>query len=169
MSMEALRWARMPRPGLGGPAAAVLRDLADRANETSVCWPSIATIAAETGLSERTVQRAVRKLESGRLIVTKRTGRGSCYTLQLADQIGHSVLSEVSESPIRGVTLTPKASRSLKKHSAPAAPTAKAAAGAYVTNHGEIPDVVELDDAMLELAYGWLRDSTKAKSNGPAD
>src|SRR5262245_14009737 len=103
--MHALKWAHQQR-NLGGPATAVLCDLADRATDTGVCWPAVATIAADTGYDRRTVQRALRRLEVEGLLMTRRTGRGTRYTLAV------SAASEASESHIRGVTLTP-----LRRHS----------------------------------------------------
>src|SRR5262252_9431742 len=81
MSMAALKWAREPRPALGGAATSVLRDLADRADDSGVCWPKVRTIVEDTGLDRRTVQRALRRLEEHGLLVVKFTGRGSRYTL----------------------------------------------------------------------------------------
>jgi DNA-binding transcriptional MocR family regulator len=153
--MSALKWARQQR--LGGPASAVLRDLADRANESGVCWPSIATIAADTGYDRRTIQRALRTLEHERLIESKRTGRGSRYTLNLSHQRRHSDASDASESHIRGVTLTPKASRT-QKNPTRTPPTAKAAASAYkVGAVDDLPDVT-VDQAVLAELKQWTID-----------
>jgi len=79
--MAALKWARQPRPNLGGPAAAVLRVLADHANSKAACWPSVATIANESGYSRRTVQYALRKLEAENLLKTRQGGRSNVYLL----------------------------------------------------------------------------------------
>lgn len=43
----------------------VLLYLADRANVAGTCWPSVATIAAKTSLSDRAVQIAIKRLEGG--------------------------------------------------------------------------------------------------------
>lgn len=43
----------------------VLLYLADRANAAGMCWPSVATIAAKTSLSDRAVQIAIKRLEGG--------------------------------------------------------------------------------------------------------
>ncbi len=51
------------RSGLRAPVRLVLLAISDHWNEkTSECFPSIDTLVAETGLDERTVQRAVRDL-----------------------------------------------------------------------------------------------------------
>ena len=48
----------------------VLSNLADRANEQSEAWPSVARISSDTGLSERAVQKALRSLrEAGHISV----------------------------------------------------------------------------------------------------
>lgn len=149
MSMNALRWAREPRPGLGGPAAAVLRDLADRASESGVCWPSVQTIASSTGYCMRTVQYALRRLETDHLIATKQTGRGSRYTLNLPPEGCKSCTSEVQELQVRGARAAPKASRSESE--------ARPAAGAYApAPPPAAPETV--DEVCLELARGWLQE-----------
>lgn len=52
---------------------AVYASLAKHANnETSECWPSIPTMAQESGTSIRTVQRVLKVLESERLITIER-------------------------------------------------------------------------------------------------
>lgn len=160
MSMAALKWAREPRPGLGATATAVLRDLADRASESGVCWPAVATIAAETNLSRRTVQRALRRLEQERLITVKQTGRGSRYTLAGASLLAQLVTSEASESHLRGVTVTLQRrqsdAQSLKKPKEPRRkPPARAAAAAYEENIAA-PTVTIVDEQMIQLARGWL-------------
>jgi DNA-binding transcriptional ArsR family regulator len=108
--MAALKWAREPRPQLGGPAAAVLRDLADRANDKAACWPSVATIAKATGYSKRTVQYALRRLEAENLIRTRYTGRGNLYLLAVPGV--QELHPPVQELHPRGARPAPKALRS---------------------------------------------------------
>ena len=157
MSMAALKWAREPRPDLGGPASAVLRDLADRANDTGVCWPSLATIAADTGYCERTVRYALRRLEQHGLLAVKQTGRGSRYTFPAAALTGKSCRSEGQELPVRGAALAPKASRSQIKPLRRPPLTARAAAAAY-NGRGDVGlQSVTVDADMLELAKRWLQ------------
>lgn len=57
---------------------AVLSALADRANDRGICWPAVATIAADTRLSVRSVQYALRRLEREGWITTapRRAGYG---------------------------------------------------------------------------------------------
>jgi len=47
---------------LRGPARAILMVLADHADEKGICWPSIATIARETGFASSTVKHHLRNL-----------------------------------------------------------------------------------------------------------
>lgn len=49
----------------------VLVALSEFANETGLCWPSIRTLAIRCEVSERTVQKEIRKLESLGLIKTR--------------------------------------------------------------------------------------------------
>lgn len=153
--MAALRWAREPRPGLGGPASAVLRDLADRASESGVCWPSLATIAASTGYCERTVRYALRRLERAGLIAVKLTGRSSRYTLAVDNLTGSSCRSEGQQLPVRGAALAPKASRSRRLSAHAREPEPRPAAAAYQPARDSPPEVL-VDDVMLELARGWI-------------
>jgi hypothetical protein len=61
---------------------AVLISLADQASDSGQCWPSIASIAKRTCLSERTVQAAVRWLaERGAVQLRLRTGKSTVYTV----------------------------------------------------------------------------------------
>lgn len=67
----------------------VLLVLANYADQDGVCWPSVATLARKTRLSERGVQKALRVLEAEELIAAlpdrRVLGRGSSirYRLQL--------------------------------------------------------------------------------------
>lgn len=65
-------------------ARLVLIALAERCNPDRVCWPSLATIADDTGLSERTAFTMVHRLdEMGVLRISKR-GYSLCYRLNRA-------------------------------------------------------------------------------------
>lgn len=57
----------------------VLMVLAERANGSRECWPSLPKIADDTGLSPRTVHTAVHKLEDRGLIRIENRGRGSLH------------------------------------------------------------------------------------------
>lgn len=65
----------------------VLLCLADRANDGGFCWPSVATIARETGVSPRGVQAALRRLRQLGLIDVRQSAGGrmsNVYRLHLA-------------------------------------------------------------------------------------
>ena len=76
MSMAAYKWAKTWE--LSSPQKFVLLMIADHYNEKDKrAWPSIETLASETGLDPRTVSRALRELETQGLIQTEswfRTG-----------------------------------------------------------------------------------------------
>jgi len=154
VSIVALKWAREPRPGLGGPATAVLRDLADRSNDSGVCWPSLTTIMADTGFSERTVRRALRRLEAEKLLQTKRIyGRSSRYMLQLPRSERPDTPVTVTGTP---ASVTPKALRSEREaRGAHALEDHRANADAYRKQQDVLPDVTVDQDALL-LARQWL-------------
>jgi hypothetical protein len=81
MSIEAMNWARKILTGCPGRKA-VLMSLADRADEQWSCFPSLALIAAETELCERSVRRHLRELEDQGVVYTEnRPGRRSRYTI----------------------------------------------------------------------------------------
>lgn len=82
--------------------------LADHYNDaTGQCFPSISTLAQETGLSERSVMRALEELEESEQISIVRThGRCSKYLLHFPSTPDR--LSPVTEShPCHVVTTTP--------------------------------------------------------------
>lgn len=54
--------------GLSMTQKIVLLKLADNANESGICWPSLNTIAEDCGCSVRTVSRAIAHFESINLI-----------------------------------------------------------------------------------------------------
>lgn len=53
---------RVYSSSLPGRAKTIMFYLVTRSNRELTCFPSISTIARETGLSERTVQRALKEL-----------------------------------------------------------------------------------------------------------
>jgi hypothetical protein len=54
---------------VGNPTAKlVLLRMADISNDDGICWPGVARIARECGISERTVQRMLRELEESGLL-----------------------------------------------------------------------------------------------------
>jgi hypothetical protein len=69
-------------PKVGANAFAVYVCLARYANKQGRCWPSVATIASDAHISERTVQRSLRVLTgAGAIKIKTRVGRSAVYTL----------------------------------------------------------------------------------------
>lgn len=65
---------------LSHTAKIVLLSLADNANDSGVCWPSISTVAKRCSLDERSVYRMITTLESGGHISTEsRAGKSTIY------------------------------------------------------------------------------------------
>jgi hypothetical protein len=104
----------------GGPLA-VYCVLAAHANRAGECWPAQSVIAELTGLSDRSVRRAVRTLERVGLVVVLEVGVGrdpSRYRLtspdvgvraeesQVSAQNGQVTGHTVSPSPDAGVRQT---------------------------------------------------------------
>ncbi len=85
MSIAASKWAWTTETD--PTAKLVLLALADHANgATALAWPSIARLVALTGLSERAVQQALRRLEAeGKVARATRPGGGrtNVYELRL--------------------------------------------------------------------------------------
>lgn len=102
-----------------GPARAVLTVIATYAGDDGRARPSLSTIARDAGLSERTVKRAIEKLEHpdlGELEVVERGSgrRASRYRIRLAELVDNSPADQsrgdrVSPLPIgSGVRVTPQ-------------------------------------------------------------
>ena len=78
---------------IGDPVAKlVLLKLADNANDSGACWPSIATVCRETGLSERTVQRKMAYLEEHGFLKRNR-GKNCCDYRLNSDKLNKCFLT----------------------------------------------------------------------------
>lgn len=78
MSLRATSWAwkvRAPSP----TSKLVLVALAEHANESGLCWPSVARLVETTGLSERAVRTNIATLAAADLVKVNR-GQGRCKT-----------------------------------------------------------------------------------------
>lgn len=62
--------------GTKGAARLVLLALADQANDTGTCWPSLATIARRVNVSRSMVARILTKLEEKGYVTRQRRGKG---------------------------------------------------------------------------------------------
>ena len=94
----------------------VMLALADNASDEGFCWPSIETIRHKTCLSERPIQKAIRRLQNlGLVKIQAKVGRSNTYCLcanelaALAGQRAESrrVDKSVHMLPRRGVPQTP--------------------------------------------------------------
>ena len=75
MNFDALRWAKAQ--GVTGSSKAVLVALAMHVDKEGWCYPAITTLADLTGKSERTVQRALRGLETLGYVLSKLRDRNN--------------------------------------------------------------------------------------------
>lgn len=77
----------------------VLLALADNANDEGSCWPSVATIATKCSLEQRSVSRAMERLEaSGHLTRTERAGRSNTYIVHPRPLVTPDLKSPLTES-----------------------------------------------------------------------
>jgi pyocin large subunit-like protein len=142
MSHEAVDWAlhRAPMPvtETGRPdstARFVLVDLADHANAKALTWPGIVHLRHATGFDERTVQRALRRLEAAGLI--RRDGKhrsgATRWKLDLTRERPASELAEL-EAEAEETKRRESAKRKARRH-------AQAAPVSGTENPGHGPDV----------------------------
>jgi len=72
------------RSGLTSTEKIVLIAICDYADESGACWPSASTLAADTGLDERTIRRMVAALAKGAcLVLEERRGRSTIFHVRL--------------------------------------------------------------------------------------
>jgi biotin operon repressor len=81
----------------------VMLRLADSANDDGIAWPHIETIARDTELSERSIYRAISKLEEDGIIIRDRSQRGCVYrflTCQPDSDLPHSQVRPATQSGV---------------------------------------------------------------------
>ena len=107
MSVQAMAWV-IENSQTRGNQYIVLLMIANRADEDGAsAWPSIRWLARRSRLSERTVQRAIRKLEKGvDLGIEKAAGPRGTNRYQVIMQPG----LYRGDTPVRGDKLTPRQS-----------------------------------------------------------
>lgn len=83
MSHDHINAARAARArfDLSAPAGHVALVIATHCNDDGQAWPSIPTLAGETGYHRDTVERAVAELETHGLVVTRRPGLVTLYRI----------------------------------------------------------------------------------------
>lgn len=94
MSVRAMSWVFGLR--LSPPLKMIMMALADHADDSGYCWPSIPRIAAKASMSDRTVQRRLPELVAKGLVVVtsrppKHDGSQSSHGYQLMLDSGGSV------------------------------------------------------------------------------
>ena len=128
MSICSLTWA-VARTGMTPRDKLVLVILANRANERRECWPSMGSLIDDTGLSERSIQDAVKALaRAGVLTIEVGGGRGrtNLYRLQTPQNMTNTpqkpVGIETNETPQnpqetpQDLQETPQTSRETPQH-----------------------------------------------------
>ena len=102
MSLDATRWAW--KQEVKPSQKLILLSLADRANEESYCFPSVARLEKDTRLNRKTIMDSIKKLESeGLLLIEKQTGKGNKYRL-----IGVEDRHQTAEKPVPKTAPVPK-------------------------------------------------------------
>ena len=114
MSYRALYWAaRYAQAGMLASMRCVLSELAAFADSDGVAWPSVRTMAADLGMGERTVQRALRRLEDAGLISC--LGDSSMLFGSRADRATSVWRLAVPDDILRGDMRKAIASRSVRR------------------------------------------------------
>lgn len=103
MSVKAIGWV-WDNSQSEGAARLVLLAIADCANASGGdAWPSVAELCRKTRLSERGVQKAIRKLtEVGELRVMRNTGRGRTNRYRIVMETPHPVRGSEAGNPEQG-------------------------------------------------------------------
>jgi pyocin large subunit-like protein len=102
MSIAALKWA-LELPIKDMAAKSVLVALADPYSEQNeCCWPSMARLQLYTGATERTIQRAIQRLEKLGLVRRHiRPHKTSIFELSLPRQADAPTPSERRSNPVK--------------------------------------------------------------------
>lgn len=95
MSAEDGGWASIPNwlvrdPEVSSHAKLIYVYLNSRVGRNGSCWPALGTVATETGLSQSTVQRALRELRSLGVVAwwTETTARGRVNRYRMSPYVG---------------------------------------------------------------------------------
>lgn len=111
MSVACMTWVFTHSTAAGSDRLLLLA-IADHAGDTGGdAWPSVPTLARKTGISERSVQRGIQRLEAGgHLRVERGAGRGGTnrYEVVMAtptgDRLTPPVVTEPTNDPRQSVT-----------------------------------------------------------------
>lgn len=90
----------------------VLLALADNANDEGECWPSMTTLSVKTCLSDRAVQKSLKRLqEIGAATIKERAGRSNIFIITPERGSPPNVVHPVPGSPHPRTTFTPTPER----------------------------------------------------------
>lgn len=110
-------------PALTAGDKLTLAALGAYTNRDGWCWPSVSTLAADCGMHERNVQRALRRLtDAGYLLVESRDGRSSRYHVQYDTALrqGGGKMSPVAPTPPGGgASATQNVNKNVNKNPSP--------------------------------------------------
>jgi Helix-turn-helix domain len=110
MSNSLLTAAWRARCDTDGEKLVLLR-LADMANDRGACWPSVAKLASDCGISERSVPRAITaNQEHGHITVKPVPGRTNQYTVHPRQAVTPDTVSPLTGCPKTPDTVSPKPS-----------------------------------------------------------
>ncbi len=100
MSFEILRQV-LDLENLPGVEKAVLIVLANRANDSGRCWPSMGDLARKSGFSRRHCMRAIQALEVKSLIAVERGGGLVSKYVVTGDRVSPYTISRTSQYTTR--------------------------------------------------------------------
>lgn len=172
MSIDATRWAWQQRR-ISTTQKIVLLSMADRAGEDHTCWPSLARLCADTGLSDRAVQKAMADLEAlGLVRRLPACGKVNTYKL-LGVQDRESSAPPKEMHPrttftpppnvVRGESLREPVKNLPEKERAPARPPARSVRtgeGDPKQRHGEYGNVLLTAEELARLREDYGPEAT---------
>jgi DNA-binding transcriptional MocR family regulator len=147
---------------LDSTAKHVALQLAMFMNGKGVCWPSKARLVDTTGYGDRTVDRAIRRLEQAGYLIVNRTRGRTTNRYRALNPVTQAGVNPVTQA---GVELSPT----------PSLTTPNPVTDDIQPRHSDTPNLKEelerelaqpdrsrdqtinpVDQAALELAHGWL-------------
>lgn len=160
MSWQAAR-AVLDIDTLNPTAKFVLVVLCLRAGTDGRAWPSLATIGADTGLSERAVRYALRQLQkSGHIDLIHRQGRSSLMSINPGTSC-RGTPAPLAPTPAPNDqnpgTSCPQKYKEEIKEVAPAVPSDKRTSGAKGNGNGRAPGAPVENAVWVELLDGTVK------------
>jgi len=165
-------FCRLPKtilalPDLTPAAKLVLMAILDRVGKNESCWPSLSTLASDTGLSFNGVRKAVGQLVSGGYL-TSVTRNGAVTTYQLPEESApqSSAVDEQKSAPQSGSS-APQSSKGAPQNSAQARHRVarnqiQLTKPNNETQEPEIPDVLNTPE-FLEAWAEWMAEKKERR------